>query len=55
MVQVSVVALPEGLEQAVPATVTVAPLKFVPVIVSVPPPVVEPELGETEAIVGAET
>ncbi len=40
---------------AVPPNVTVAPAtKFVPVIVTAVPPLVDPELGETELIVGAE-
>ena len=35
-----------------PPTVTVAPVKFVPVIVIVVPPVAGPVEGETDAIVG---
>ena len=35
-----------------PPTVTVAPVKFVPVIMIVVPPVVGPVEGETDAIVG---
>lgn len=41
-------------EAAVPAKLTVAPeAKFVPVIVTVVPPEVVPELGETDVTVGA--
>ena len=39
----------------VPSTVTVAPVKFVPVMVTTVPPLVGPEVGEIEVIVGGGT
>ena len=48
---IEVAVLPDTVAGA-PPTVTVAPVKFVPVIVIVVPPVAGPVEGETDAIVG---
>ena len=49
------VAVATTLLAAIPPMVTLAPLKFVPVIVNDVPPVIGPVLGVTLAIVGAAT
>jgi len=48
------VAVTVGLVTGLPPMVTVAPVKFVPVIVSGVPPEVGPEVGLIEAIVGSD-
>jgi hypothetical protein len=48
-------AVATTLVAALPSTVTAAPAKFAPVIVIVVPPTNGPALGETLAIVGADT
>jgi hypothetical protein len=55
VVHVTDEASPSVTLQVEPPTVTVAPVKLVPVIVSTVPPVVGPTTGDTELTVGAAT